>query len=81
MSGCDTVQEAVTLQRIVSNRLFEYRFPLCKFMSNSLEFLDFLDFSRVERLKKDRILGTDFIQVLGFVWVPKQDVFQVALAL
>lgn len=81
ITGCDSVSDAIALQPAVSKSLLDYGFPIRKFQSNHKEFLNLLDARLVEKLKEGRILGTEYIQVLGLVWIPETDVFRVSISL
>ncbi|XP_065203143.1 uncharacterized protein LOC135833326 [Planococcus citri] len=81
MTGADSVEEAIELQKIIHNTLQNFGFPLRKYMSNSTEVLKQIDSSLIEPLNS-RILGGDsFIYVLGLVWCPIPDTLHVMLNL
>lgn len=81
MTGADTVEETIQLQRVVHSALLSAGLPLRKYQSNSTDFLSCIDSSLIETLNS-RLLGSEsFIFVLGLVWSPQSDTFNVSINL
>ena len=81
MTGANTVEEALHLQKTVHTALLGAGFPLRKYQSNSTEFLNNIDQTLIETLNT-RLLGAEsFIYLLGLIWCPLSDIFNVAIKL
>ncbi len=81
MTGAESVEEAIQLQHVVHSTLLSVGFPLRKYQSNSTDFLNRLDSSLIETLNT-RLLGSEsFIFVLGLIWCPQSDTFNVSINL
>lgn len=78
LTGSSSIEGAIKLQQEIQAALLSGQFPLRKYISNSVEFLESLDPSLVEESVFNLVQPEkSSALVLGLVWDPKNDVFRV----
>ncbi|XKL60216.1 hypothetical protein PGB90_001232 [Kerria lacca] len=78
ITGADTVEEAIQLNRQLYNTLISAQFPLRKYISNSSHFLKYIDPNLIEKTNH-RDFEIENVKVLGLRWSPQIDKLSVKL--
>lgn len=78
ITGTDTLEEAVSLNRQIFDILASAKFPLCKYISNSQRFLKSIDASLIEK-NEYHDFDVENVKVLGIHWSPNIDKLSVQL--
>lgn len=80
ITGCDTVAEAVELNRCIQSGLLSAKFPLRKYCSNSEEFLKSMNPKLIEH-NTSKTFEPETVKVLGIRWTTQNDKLSVSLNL
>ncbi|XP_065203469.1 uncharacterized protein LOC135833627 [Planococcus citri] len=75
LSGADSVEEAIELQRAVHEALLSGGFKLRKYQSNSKHVIDQIDPTLVEHNLTIQFGENESLSVLGLFWCPGNDTF------
>ncbi|XP_058816910.1 uncharacterized protein LOC131680208 [Topomyia yanbarensis] len=79
LSGADTIEEAIEYQRQLKELLGRGCFPIHKWCSNSVEFLEHIPSEdREKHLTLQEYGANEAIKVLGLLWDPTHDMFLIA---
>lgn len=81
LTGASDVSSAINLQRQIHDILAKGCFPLCKYVSNSNELLEQLNPDLVLKTKTVDFNADTEVSVLGIIWLPNSDQFQIRLNL
>lgn len=81
MTGANTIDAAIELQEQIHSSLLKYCFPLRKYVSNSPDLMKQLDKDLVRSTNKVNLSFNNEVLVLGLIWIPSTDQFQIRLNL
>lgn len=76
MTGCETEEECIQLQKVINNMLESARFPLRKWCSNSQLVVDRIGKKQNDPLFTLQLADDDTIKSLGLCWQPFVDQFK-----
>lgn len=78
ITSCDSVAEAIALNYCIKSTLLSAKFPLQKYVSNSTEFLKFVDPNLVEH-NTSKTFEIEIVKLLGIWWTTQNDKLSVSL--